>query len=136
MAVILCKNCGYTVFPPGTRVRHHSDQYTEAYVKGTATVVDHNVHDGHLEYHVLRDKALRWGSRHGWWPWNAVLRVDLVWADEVMDERAFGNRRMCPDCPHAIVAHDPEYGCAWCACARWTAGEPYPWEKDVEDLVQ
>ena len=84
MAVVRCKNCGYLVFPPGTRVRHHSDTYPKAYRNGTAVVVDHNTHEGHLEYHVLRDQAPPWYSRHSWWPWNAVLRVEAVTQQDVM----------------------------------------------------
>lgn len=86
MAVILCPHCAYTVFPPGTRVRHHNDQYANAYRYGTAVVVDHSVNEGHLEYHILRDQVQPWYSRHSWWPWNAVLRVEAVTAADIPPE--------------------------------------------------
>jgi hypothetical protein len=55
--------------------------------------------------------------------------AEIEWYNGLRGRR-FGDREICPGCPHVIVGHDQELGCAWCECPRWTAGELYPWESE------
>lgn len=56
---------------PGTRVRHHGEQYPEAYRDGTAVVLYAFVYNGHLEYRVCRDRPLVEG-----------MSAETDWSDE------------------------------------------------------
>jgi hypothetical protein len=57
-----------TPYEPGTRVYHDGQRYPAAAWYGTATIVEHFYHNGHLEYVVERDEPLAsvLGTRGEW----------------------------------------------------------------------